>query len=141
MTGVQTCALPISAGSGYEDAETGTEEQQTDCQRRCKLGLMEGGDERDGGSGCRKQEPGTAAHPEVSQRAPEKIDSVRKRKQRRNARGARGVYALVAQQIGDGAAHEAERDDRLGRDEEGEKPGAIVRRRRGLGLDFRPRRC
>jgi len=71
---------------------------------------------------------------------PEKVDGVRKRKQRGDARGARRIDALVAHQIGESAADQAERDDRLGGDEEGEEPGAIVRRRRGLSLDLRLRR-
>ncbi|MEI9969909.1 MAG: hypothetical protein WDM87_15275 [Terracidiphilus sp.] len=133
-------AQNAAACSDYEDAETGAQEQKSHAPRRRKLGLIEGGDQGNGGGGRRKQEPSAAAHPEIGQRAPEEVNSVRKRKQRCNARGARGIHAFIAQQIGDGPTDEAEGNYRVRRDKEGEKPRAFARRRRGLGLYLRPSR-
>ena len=101
-------AQDAAASSDYENAETCAEKQESDCPPGRKLGLIEGGDQGNGGGGGRKQEPGAAAHPEVGERTPKEIDGMRKGQKRGDACGAGGVDALVAQEISDSAADEAE---------------------------------
>ncbi len=64
---------------------------------------------------------------EVGNGAPEKIDGVREREQGADAGRTRRVNSLIAQEIRERAADKAEGDDRIGRDEDAEEPGALVR--------------
>ena len=89
------------------DLEAGGEKEQRNREGAGKLWLIKGQQQRGRGSGGSGDEPGAAAHPEVRDRAPEKINGVRHRKQSHDAGRARRIDAFVAQQIRERAADEA----------------------------------
>ncbi len=66
---------------------------------------------------------------EIGNRAPEEIDGVRQGKQRDDAGAARGIDAMETQKVREASANEAEGDDRIRGDEEGEEPRAFMRSR------------
>ncbi len=71
-----------AASGDSEHAETGAQEQEANRPARIEARPVERCQQRDRGGGSGNHEPGAAAHPEVSDRSPEKIDGVGEREQR-----------------------------------------------------------
>jgi hypothetical protein len=85
-----------------------------------------------------EHEPGATLEPEIRDGAPEKINRVRESDQGADAGGAGWIYTFIAQKKRERTANEAEGDDGIRRNEEGEKPRAFAWRRFALGVDIRP---
>jgi hypothetical protein len=60
---------------------------------------------------------------------------MRQRDEGADAGGSRGIDAFIAEKERERAAYEADRNDSIGRDEQGEEPGTLVRRGGGRVLD------